>query len=405
MGHSTWARMCETVFKMRERAFRRRAGRRAASLCVALTLLSTTNLSFAQRQVDAGSPEATASDAGADPSMARKPLRVGYVGSPPFVQDGAPPSGLAIGVWEKVARRADARFTFRSGENVSKVLDAVADGELDVAVGPISITSQRAASVDFTQPYFQAEIGILAMPGSSGMWSRIAPFLARVFAGASLLLIVVLGGVGTLIWVLERRKNPEQFPQNPVTGIGNGIWFALVTMTTVGYGDRAPVTTSGRLVSGLWMLIALVTTSSLTAGIASAFTVVQLDRSSIESAADLPGQTVGVVRGATAAAFAREQRARIKPFPTLEAAAEAAEAGDVAAVVHDRPMLRHYLAETPSSPLKLAAAAYQPQGYGFAVNRKLPQVLRRLDVALLSIQEDGTLANEVEHFLGGTDIE
>ena len=69
------------------------------------------------------------------------------------------------------------------------------------------------------------------------------------------------------LWFLERGSNNSQVPREPLPGIGDRMWFALVTMTTVGYGDRAPVTASGRVVSGLWMLIALVTTSSLTAGL------------------------------------------------------------------------------------------------------------------------------------------
>ncbi len=87
----------------------------------------------------------------------------------------------------------------------------------------------------------------------------------------------MLLGVGTLLWLAERRDNPEQFPATPVRGIGNGVWLALVTMTTVGYGDRVPITTAGRVMAGVWMVIALISASSLTAGIATALTLSQLE--------------------------------------------------------------------------------------------------------------------------------
>ena len=48
--------------------------------------------------------------------------------------------------------------------------------------------------------------------------------------------MVVLFGVGTLIWILERRKNPEHFSPIPVKGLGSAFWWSAVTMTTVGYG-------------------------------------------------------------------------------------------------------------------------------------------------------------------------
>jgi voltage-gated potassium channel Kch len=58
---------------------------------------------------------------------------------------------------------------------------------------------------------------------------------------------------GALIWLAERRHNEEQFRRDPAAGIGNGIWWSAVTMTTVGYGDKAPVTLAGRVIALVWM--------------------------------------------------------------------------------------------------------------------------------------------------------
>jgi ABC-type amino acid transport substrate-binding protein len=96
------------------------------------------------------------------------------------------------------------------------------------------------------------------------------------------------------------------------------------------------------------MLVALVTTSSLTAGLASAFTVLQLDSASIRDAAELRGQRVAVVRDTTAAEFATRQGVVLSAQPDFEAALRAIERGEVVAVVHDRSMLQYYLAQNPS---------------------------------------------------------
>jgi len=54
--------------------------------------------------------------------------------------------------------------------------------------------------------------------------------------------------------------------------IGNSLWWAIVTMTTVGYGDMAPVTVPGRLLAILIMLTGIILVALITGTISSIFT-------------------------------------------------------------------------------------------------------------------------------------
>tara|TARA_B100000959_G_scaffold277152_1_gene333143 strand:+ start:182 stop:1285 length:1104 start_codon:yes stop_codon:yes gene_type:complete len=54
--------------------------------------------------------------------------------------------------------------------------------------------------------------------------------------------------------------------------IGNSLWWAIVTMTTVGYGDMAPVTVPGRLLAILIMLSGIILVALITGTISSIFT-------------------------------------------------------------------------------------------------------------------------------------
>jgi polar amino acid transport system substrate-binding protein len=191
----------------------------------------------------------------------------------------------------------------------------------------------------------------------------------------------VLGIVGTLIWLAERKENPEQFPRRPVPGIANGVWFALVTMTTVGYGDRVPTTTAGRVVAGVWMVVALLTASSLTAGIATAITVAQLAPSRVASAAHRAGGRVSVVSA-------------------FEEGVERVATGAADAFVFDRPMLRYYLRKNPELELGVSEASYVTQGYGFAVADA--DLQHTLDVALLHVTEDGVVKRVTTEWLGAS---
>ena len=80
------------------------------------------------------------------------------------------------------------------------------------------------------------------------------------------MMIILMTIFGCLMYVLEGSENG--FDNIPVS-----IYWAVVTMTTVGYGDMVPVTTAGRVVSALGMLmgyaIIAVPTGIITAELAS----------------------------------------------------------------------------------------------------------------------------------------
>ncbi|MCH9771991.1 MAG: transporter substrate-binding domain-containing protein, partial [Cyanobacteria bacterium] len=202
-------------------------------------------------------------------------LQIGVSGSPPFVieEDGVL-SGISVEIWKDVAERLEQPYKFVVQPNTNANVEAVADGSVDLAIGPISITPTRLANpkIDFTQPYYHGYEGLLIPQKPPGLITRLRPFIGWAALSSVGILITLLFIFGNLIWLAERRKNTEQFPRHYFHGVGNGMWFGLVTLTTVGYGDRAPLSRSGRIIAGIWMVISLVAVSSITAGLASAFT-------------------------------------------------------------------------------------------------------------------------------------
>ena len=72
--------------------------------------------------------------------------------------------------------------------------------------------------------------------------------------------VVVAGGV--LMWVLDHDEYPN---------IWRGMWWALQTVTTVGYGDVTPAHVSGRIVGTFVMLEGITFLAILVAAITSTF--------------------------------------------------------------------------------------------------------------------------------------
>ncbi|HTP37029.1 MAG TPA: cyclic nucleotide-gated ion channel [Methyloceanibacter sp.] len=72
----------------------------------------------------------------------------------------------------------------------------------------------------------------------------------RALLGALLVILVLLLFSATVMYYLEREAQPDKFGSIP-----DAAWWALATLTTVGYGDVVPVTPLGKLLGGVVMLL------------------------------------------------------------------------------------------------------------------------------------------------------
>ena len=90
---------------------------------------------------------------------------------------------------------------------------------------------------------------------------RLRGRVATYVAGSALLLAVVAA-----LAVLDAERDAEGAN---ITDIGDAFWWAFTTMTTVGYGDRYPVTAGGRLVGVGLMVAGIAVLGTVTATIAS----------------------------------------------------------------------------------------------------------------------------------------
>src|SRR3954471_3881603 len=85
--------------------------------------------------------------------------------------------------------------------------------------------------------------------------SRVATVLKsewRALAAALLVLLVLLVIASGVMYLLERSAQPTIFSSIP-----RSLWWGIVTMATVGYGDMTPVTPVGRLFGGMVMLLGI----------------------------------------------------------------------------------------------------------------------------------------------------
>ncbi len=81
---------------------------------------------------------------------------------------------------------------------------------------------------------------------------RVVAHEWRALLGALLLMMILLLFAATMIYFLERDAQPQNFGSIPTSA-----WWALETLTTVGYGDVTPITALGKVFGGIVMLFGL----------------------------------------------------------------------------------------------------------------------------------------------------
>lgn len=92
---------------------------------------------------------------------------------------------------------------------------------MDAAVGDIAIVKNRTKIVDFTQPYAEAGLMIVApvKHGSSSAWAFLKPFTLPMWCVLGVFFLLV----GVVIWILEHRINSD-FRGTPREQVATIFW-------------------------------------------------------------------------------------------------------------------------------------------------------------------------------------
>ena len=94
-----------------------------------------------------------------------------------------------------------------------------------------------------------------------GFWSKKEELLMTLALGAFALILA-----STLIFFAENEAQPEVFSSIPAA-----FWWAITTLTTVGYGDAFPVTVGGKIFGGIFQVFGVLLLALPTGILASAF--------------------------------------------------------------------------------------------------------------------------------------
>ena len=328
----------------------------------------------------------------ADERLKEKTLRVATQRLEPFVvYRNRRYTGFSIDLWDKIADEMGVKYELYGVNTIAKLLDEVKRGAADIAIAGIGITSKREQYLDFSYSFFESGLQIMVPEDHE---TPLGAIFAKVFSilfsrglayGVGLFLIVLLIAAH-IIWFLERRHNP-QFSRGYFNGIWQSIWWAVVTVTTVGYGDKTPKGNLGRLFGLIWILAGYFVFAYFTASVTTTIALKEL-RGEINGPQDLFGKKVATVEKSSAADYLTDQGLTIVTVEDIEKACHLLETGKVDAVVYDAPVLQHYELQKGKGKLKVVGLIFMERSYGIALHVDSPY-REEINVALLRLEESG----------------
>ena len=280
--------------------------------------------------------------------------------SPLVMKSGETYSGFDIETVESVAEQLGVEIQYVYAEKFTDLFELIDKGDADIGMGGVTINYQREVDYDFPHPYKKSGMGILIRDEGE---SDIIGALRIVFNGSfkkiwvAFILMVILAA--HIVWFTERGS--PAFNDKYIIGIWEGLWYSVVTVTTVGYGDKVPQKTLSKFVAVFVMLIGIGV-----AGIAmsqlSAVMNVQMFEYSVNTPKDLKGKKVAIVAGTTSEEVAAKYHAHVNKANSIDEAVLMLEAKRVDAVVFDAPTLQYYAMNSVN--LTTVGGIFDIQDYG-----------------------------------------
>lgn len=317
-------------------------------------------------------------------------IQVATVERAPFViKRGTGYIGYSIELWDAIAKELDVNYEMQVHDTFPKMLDAVRNKQADLAIANITITSEREKTLDFSHPIFFSGLQImLAKSRPSGFSESVGAIMnsgVLHIIGAALLILLL---VAHLIWFFELGDDKD-FHDSYALGIWDALWWAVVTVTTVGYGDQVPRTIMGRILALIWMLFSLFLLSILVAQISSSIINSSID-GKIEKPEDLAGHSVATMVDSTSADYLEKIGLDIVTHNSIKEMFRALETHKVEAVVFDAPVLSYYAAHFGSEQVRLVGRVFKPEQLGIALQVDSPY-RDQINRVLLKLFEEGVV--------------
>lgn len=333
---------------------------------------------------------------------AERKVRIASRICPPFVMNDAGQfSGISIFLWDKIAEQLDLEYSIEL-YGLNEMLEAVVQDQADIAITCLSMTDEREKIIDFSHPFYETHLSIAVKQHGFLQTLKNIFYNEKLFIAIGII-VIVAALIGSILYLLEHRVNDKLYSMKNKGGklmeaLISGLPF--VTSGPIRYYEFK--TLSGRTLSAFLAVGSTVMIASITALLASAFTLDQM-HSEITGPQDLANVKVGVMEASTSFEYLQEQGITSRIFSDRQELLAALDNGQVEAVVGDDVVLKFKIKEGQTKGkyenLTVLPFVFEKQNYAFALPDESPH-RELLNQLLLAVRDTPEWQVEINRYIG-----
>lgn len=335
------------------------------------------------------------------------PLRVGVSLQMPFAQNiNGHYSGIAIDIWESIAHDNHWSYEYIPlTANIKTELVGVVNGNLDILIGPISVTNTRLQFVDFTRPFFLSSIAVVIKPKPYTFRSVMSLFLSNtLFVSIAILLGSFILFV-SLLWYIEKGRLNYVFTHY-YTALTKGIFLHTfrkgMSVPKAFYARLVltPTALYSRILTILWIILAAAVFTTINASYIASMTIsINKSKSTISHMRHLEVMKVAGVEGQSNVEIAESKGIYIHKTKDLNTAMNLLKTSQVDAVICDAPIGIEYLHTHESEGFEFSPFVIQNDEMAFAVPLNSP-IKHLVDIGIVKLQDGDKVVKICKRYIG-----